>query len=494
MSTDTLEETKMAGSELANLTSSARKMLTTFNARIRTLAEHKQLVSELHSAILRLKEDPNSKADNNLVRLILSRIKNDILSPFALVNPKIADMITYTLRKVQEEEIIDIEQISQATKGIASELAKKRLNELNKKFNDHIKKIGKDITFTEHIKNVITLANEHAKKQQELISREYELIKNTEKLPAAQSERQYDQLAHDWKIFIEELDSLLKEENDSIIKQIDFLFQEDHSVSSKIKQRLESLRWIGQKRPTHEEISAVATRITQADIAQDLETLTTHAEIHKYVAAMTQEAHNLTPEARKYLSVQGEIKAREAEQKEQKLTQLATRDSLTGALNRRAIQDLIEKEISKAKRTPKLFSVLYMDIDHFKIFNDTYGHATGDAVLRHVTNIMQRNVRASDFVGRLGGEEFCVFMPDTDKEGATRVAEKVRNAIQISSKGLLDGINSQLSVQNPRNEITISTGVSTYPEDGVTADEIINTADARLYKAKSSGRNRVISL
>jgi diguanylate cyclase (GGDEF)-like protein len=493
MSTEIIEETKQAEGQLSELTASARKMLTTFDSRIRTLARHKQLVRELHDAILRLKEKPDSKADTMLVRLILSRIKSEVLPPFALVNPQIADIITYRLGKVREEEIIDIDQIKKATRETASSLAKKRLLQLENKFKEHIQKIGKDTTFTQHLREITELANSHAKKQQELIQQEYNLILETEKIIGSEHDNRYDTTAQEWKVFIEELDNLLKEENDSIIKQMDFLFEEDHSVASKIKQRLASIRWIGQRRPTHEEITAVATKISEADIAEDLETLTTHAEIHEYVAAMMLEAHNLTPEARRYLSVQGEIKAKEAEERERNLTKLATRDSLTGALNKRTILEIMEKEISKAKRTPKIFSFLYIDIDHFKRFNDTYGHAIGDAVLRHTVNTIQKNVRTADFVGRLGGEELCVFMPDTDKEGAARVAEKIRDTVQVASKALMDGINSHAQ-KNEITEVTISTGVSTFPEDGQTAQEIIDVADGRLYKAKKSGRNTVISI
>lgn len=487
MSTETTEEP-----QLKNLTASARKMLTTFDARIRTLARHKQLINELTGAILRLKENPDSKADTMLVKLILSRIKSEVLPPFALVNPQIADIITYRLGKVREEEIIDIDQIKKASKGIASEPAKKRLEQIEKKFLDHIKKTGQDTTFAEHIKNIINLANEHAKKQQELTNKEYKLIIETEKTMGAHHDNRYDALAQEWKILIEEMDILLKEENDNIIKQADYLFEENHGVANKIKQRLNILKWLGKRRPTHEEITAAADKITESDIAEDLETLTTHAEIHEYIAAMMQEAHLLTPEARKYLSVQGEMKAKEAEERERNLTKLATRDSLTGALNRRAILELMEKEISKAIRTPKKFSFLYIDIDHFKKFNDTYGHSVGDAVLRHVVNVIQKNIRMSDFAGRLGGEELCVFMPDTDKEGAARVAEKIRDAVQVASRALMDGINTQQRKQTIK-EITISTGVSTFPEDGQTAQEIIDVADGRLYKAKESGRNKVIS-
>jgi len=492
MSTEMIQA-RFAKEQLGELTSSARKMLTTFDARIRTLAKHKQLVNELRNAIIRLKENPDSKTDTNILKLILSRIKSEVLPPFALVNPQIADIITYKLGKVREEEIIDIDQIRRATKGIASELAKKRLEQLEQKFTEHIKKTGQDITFTEHVKKIINLVNAHAKNQQELIQKEYELILETEKTIGTHHNNRYDALAHEWSLLIEEIDTLLKEENDNIIRQIDFLFEEDHSVASKIKRRLNLLKWLGKRRPTHEEITAAAEKISEADVAEDLETLTTHEEIHKYVAAMMPETHLMTPEARKYLSVQGEIKAIEAGERERNLTHLATRDSLTGALNRKAIKDLMEREISKARRTAKIFSFLYIDIDHFKKFNDTYGHAIGDAVLRHVVNVIQKNVRTPDFVGRLGGEELCVFMPDTDKEGAARVAEKIRDSIQVASRGLMDGINAQQGIQTIK-EVTISTGVSTFPEDGHTAQEITDVADGRLYKAKESGRNKVISV
>lgn len=478
--------------QLTELSSSAKKMLTTFQARINTLAHHKDLIQKLCQTLERLKLKPDYKNDQNLSRLLIFQIKNNILAPYKEINPQLAEHITHSLLRIQEDELIDIASIKEATKGIASELAKKRLESVEQKFKEHIKNLGKDITFSEHLSEIISLANKYVKEERELINKEISLISETEKTIGSLNDYKYDELIHNWKILIEEIEKILHDEKDKVIKQIDFLFQEDHSVSSLIKRRLESFRII-KKRPIHEELGPDTNKITEADIAQDLATLTKHAEVHEYVAAMLKHTHLMSPKARTFLASEGEIAAQRAEKREQELTETSEKDSLTKTYNRPTIRNKITNQIRTVQRKPAPFSVLYIDIDHFKKFNDTYGHQVGDIVLKQVTQVIQKNVSQIDFVGRLGGEELCVLLINANKEGATRAAERIREAVQISSRGVMDGINTQAKVQKQINEITISIGVSTYPEDGTDTDTLLSQADSRLYKAKAAGRNRVFS-
>ncbi len=126
-------------------------------------------------------------------------------------------------------------------------------------------------------------------------------------------------------------------------------------------------------------------------------------------------------------------------------------------------------------------SFLMIDVDHFKKLNDKYGHLAGDQVLREIAAIIQGNIREIDIAGRYGGEEFCVVLPDTDRDGALYVAERIRQATKETSIKAYDTVV----------ESSVSIGISTFPQDGKKASELIDKADWALYRAKKQGRNRV---
>ncbi len=168
-----------------------------------------------------------------------------------------------------------------------------------------------------------------------------------------------------------------------------------------------------------------------------------------------------------------------------RLNILSTTDHLTEIRNRRFLMDHLQEEIKRSTRTGEPLSVIMLDIDHFKSFNDRYGHKGGDAALREVARRIVTAVRETDMVGRFGGEEFLMILPDTDKAGAIAVAEKVR--VEISSRPLeLEGENA--------TGLTVSLGVGTLPEDADTVDRLVDSADRQLYRAKNFGRNQVGNL
>lgn len=161
-------------------------------------------------------------------------------------------------------------------------------------------------------------------------------------------------------------------------------------------------------------------------------------------------------------------------------------DDLTNLYTRRYFLECCEREYNKAKRYGDIFSIIMMDIDHFKYFNDTYGHPMGDEVLKKVASFLQVCVRHGDVVSRYGGEEFALLLPGTNKEGATATAEKIKNVVERSSF-VESGTDSVKGV-------TITAGVATYPVDGDTVEGIMAMADKYLYIGKESGRNRVINV
>jgi diguanylate cyclase (GGDEF)-like protein len=166
-----------------------------------------------------------------------------------------------------------------------------------------------------------------------------------------------------------------------------------------------------------------------------------------------------------------------------KLRELAVRDGLTGLHDHRYFQDTLATEVARAKRHGRIFSLLFLDVDFFKRYNDVNGHLAGDAVLKTLANIFREDQRATATVARYGGEEFVILLPETDKEGALTVAENIR-------KRVLDHPFPGEEKQ-PEGKLTVSIGVSTFSDDGTERDTLIQCADQALYKAKQKGRNAV---
>lgn len=172
------------------------------------------------------------------------------------------------------------------------------------------------------------------------------------------------------------------------------------------------------------------------------------------------------------------------QQAERELAQLAATDALTGVANRRALDQTLNREWARAQRTGRPLSVLMIDADHFKAFNDRHGHQGGDDALRNVAQVISQNIRRpADLVARYGGEEFCVVLAETDTCGALRIAENIRAAIEHLSP--VDGDTSP---------ITVSIGVSTWMgKPGESLETLMLEADKALYRAKHTGRNRVVA-
>lgn len=163
---------------------------------------------------------------------------------------------------------------------------------------------------------------------------------------------------------------------------------------------------------------------------------------------------------------------------------LATTDGLTDLYNHRYFQEQMQQHCQNSQRYNNELSLIILDIDFFKNFNDNFGHQSGDAVLRQVANILKKNVRSTDIVCRYGGEEISIILPNSSKEEAISTAQKLCNII-AEYKFKLNN--------NKESHVTISLGVSTFgtDKDGITPSQLIETADKRLYNAKNNGRNRV---
>ena len=174
--------------------------------------------------------------------------------------------------------------------------------------------------------------------------------------------------------------------------------------------------------------------------------------------------------------------AKELKKMNKKLRNMASRDGLTGLYNHKYFQDALNKELSRAIRYGRPFSLIMFDLDHFKKVNDTHGHRIGDTVLKKVGETTRKTVRVNDTVARYGGEEFVIILPETDLKGAAVLAERLRQKIK----------KMKIVESSKEIRITISLGVATYlPGDQITnRTQILDAADAALYHAKNNGRNR----
>lgn len=227
---------------------------------------------------------------------------------------------------------------------------------------------------------------------------------------------------------------------------------------------------------------ALAERINQErrmrfNAQQDA--LTTERELRQ----AREEALTLQKMATESLENRVKERTRELEELNHKLEELSATDQLTGLKNRRFLDQSLAEEFARCCRYGHTLAVLLMDIDHFKSFNDSYGHLIGDECLKDVAHCVRKGLRwPSDRAARYGGEEFCVVLPETDREGALTVAERIRKNVE----------NLNFMVNDKRVPVTISIGVAVIvPTTNLAVEYMLESADTALYASKEAGRNRV---
>ncbi len=219
-------------------------------------------------------------------------------------------------------------------------------------------------------------------------------------------------------------------------------------------------------------LSAGAARVAAGDLSVDLP-VTGGGEVG-YVTRVFNDMVNKLRSGREALDKANE----ELQTQNFKLERLSVTDGLTDLTNRRRAMEIFLEEIERADRQGHTFGILMMDVDHFKRYNDTYGHIEGDAVLQGVAESVKQATRSIDTPARYGGEEFMVLLPECDAQGALRAAERIRH--RLSEETFRGG------------KVTMSIGAAAYPEHGGTSEALIRAADAALYHAKEKGRDRVL--
>jgi diguanylate cyclase (GGDEF)-like protein len=168
-----------------------------------------------------------------------------------------------------------------------------------------------------------------------------------------------------------------------------------------------------------------------------------------------------------------------------KLKKLSITDDLTGLLNRRYLLDRMEEELSRAERYNRQMSVLMVDLDNFKQFNDSVGHPAGDRILENIALTIMNSIRSIDIAARYGGDEFVIVLPETDTGMALHIAERLRSSIAETP---LEGVSDK----SLPDKLTASIGIVCCPQHGSTVEGLLKCADEALYRAKDQGRNRTV--
>lgn len=214
-----------------------------------------------------------------------------------------------------------------------------------------------------------------------------------------------------------------------------------------------------------------AAEVAEGDLAVDLPTAT--GEVGDLTYVFNHMVGRLR-ESRQQLDAVNEM----LRERNEELERLSASDSLTGLSNRRVLTQRLSEELLRSQRQNHSFTVLMLDVDHFKKYNDAHGHPAGDEVLKRVASILRTSTRAGDCTARYGGEEFAVLLSGKGAEAALQLAERIRERV--------------MEEKFPAGSITISVGIAEFPHHGHTAEAVISSADEALYEAKREGRNRVV--
>jgi len=208
------------------------------------------------------------------------------------------------------------------------------------------------------------------------------------------------------------------------------------------------------------------------------------AEENRQLIATLSAKNQALLEMNRELEAKVQERTHELAEANSRLAQLAVTDGLTGLYNHRHFHERLSLEVERSARNGLPLSLLMVDVDHFKHYNDHHGHPAGDEVLRHVARLLSEGRRANDVVARYGGEEFSVILIDTAKFTGAKVAERLRERVAT--------YDFAHSGDQPGGCLAISLGVATFPDDATTAEALVRAADDALYAAKRAGRNRVV--
>ena len=464
--------------ELEKLTEFEIRYLKTFEERLETIYPHEKLILKLIKQLNRFIEFPDVSIEKEVLKII-ETIKKEIAPKFKILNEETNEEELFRIEREKKRDLIDVENIAVKLYNGLTEAEKipgkkedrkkkesrayKKIRRALLKLKTAIEEEERGITLNEHIFFMLNRLHSLKNALAAAISYESQLIDNAVQKVKQRETEGLEEIINLLKGLNKQIKSILRTEKYEVYKPLMGLMIKEIGGAEQFK-KLKS-----------------KGKITLEDIKKDLFTMTDSNEILEYLKILELNKELVDEKALQKIE-NYRIKAREIINKQKRETLL---DEVTKLFARKFLEleldslvysnNIKEREGKKAEA----FSFILMDIDYFKNVNDTFGHQEGDRVLRIVSRKIKEKVRAYDFVGRYGGEEIAVILPRTKIETAREIAERIRKSIE--------NYDFKLKGRN----ITISGGVSVYGPDGITKREIIDAADARLYKAKKKGRNMI---
>lgn len=565
---------KQLSQHLSIISNDAKKFLTNIDARLRTIYDHRNIVRDLRGLLAAYNKEP-ADANKQAIFALLDQLNKDVLPAFANVHPEITKQLDIETKEIIQAELHDIEQLQQ--RAVPGSEAQKKLTAIVDALKKEIKQNRERLSIVEHFKEALTKAEQFVQYERNIIQHEAQLITKTKNLVAeGTTGTEISSLEFEWRNLQQDFERLLRAEQTEVINHLKPLFKDERKPSRMVQHLLKPFEWMKKKeQPTPETVEQLVSgqlAITPEDIARDIATFTDPGETTIYLTQLRKAIDALNPEARKivlskdplkalefsllstkgkrFAELAGTIAGRKASETIAKYKGRAEKDALTGLLLREPFMEYLV-EVIKNPRTQR-FALLFADIDKFKLFNDTYGHAIGDLVLEFVAQFLKKQIRTTqgDQLCRYGGEEIIMLLQgDFSIQDAVDRATEIKNALAKESfyemkkiyqtiianphtygfapavaqefQRVVDAVDEQeadaiirdihnkypdvFPQEGPnkrelKHNITISIGVSAYPEDvpkDVTnPDDIIKLlkeeADKRLYKAKESNRNCVV--
>ncbi|MBW2978094.1 GGDEF domain-containing protein [Candidatus Woesearchaeota archaeon] len=469
--------------ELEKLTEFEIRYLKTFEERIEAIYPHERLILKLIKKLNEFIEFPDVSIEKETIEAIKT-IKKEITPKFKILNEESKEEELFRIERAKKKDLIDVENIAVRLYNglIEAEKIEEGKENREKKKSRAYKKIRRSllklktaieeeergITLNEHIFFMLNRLHSLKSALASAIKYEIQILDNAAEKVKKREIEGLEDIINLLKGLNKQIKSILRTEKSEVYKPLMDLIVKEVGGAEQFKKLKEK------------------GKITLDDIKRDLFTMTDSNEILEYLKII--ELNKELVEEGALLKLENyRIKAREIIKKQKSETLL---DEVTKLFTRGAFDELLDTMIKinhlKERKGEKgeTFALILLDIDHFKSVNDIFGHQEGDRVLRFVSRRIKETVRINDRVYKYGGEEIVVVLPRTEIETAIEIAERIRRTIQETDFKLQD------------RSITISGGVSVYgagkDDDGITKEEIIEAADKRLYKAKKSGRNKIV--
>lgn len=453
------------------LTAEELGVLKTFERRLATIYPLRQHVDKLVKTLEQCKAHPEMRTQ---AVNALKPIEQDVLAAFANLDFEGFTEEKQTLELEAQKQKLLFEQLKrdQAMGGEQHLAACKKITRIVELKQRELQQIGIAETTLEQLHDTVAWFKQNIIHERSIISQMESLLKETQ----AYQQNQLDRIMLQWRQLADDTEQTLRQEKLEVYDKLQ-KFLHEKTLAERLAQKYRQLPkrfGIFKKKITAKDIEKDITLLSPADF--------THYQSELY--ALGKEGY-LTNDAEKYLRETAPIKAEEQRIALAKVTHNANYDQRTGMLRANIFQEQAKALIEDYYRSERPLSLLIIDIDKFKSINDELGHQAGDTALTAVATIIRKTIRNADLECRWGGEEMMVIAPNTDKEGAIALAEKIRIAIQKQTGAGTYGA--------PRM-ITVSIGISSLREDGYTFQELYSSADKCVYKAKDSGRNKVVAM